>query len=171
MRKENQKNVFALGAFNDSKHPKIEDLFPNRTYSITINPKISELKVINSYQSLEEVLPFFRGNVKVKTEISTKSQNIHYHGFIRWNSYLDISLFYLNIQEIEKKVQFEIDIITDYWIWKLYIIKQRPWMSSLCKYYKVPYTITWRSQQDSEVRSSSTAKKKKELRVSFSDLE
>lgn len=142
---------FKDGCFdNQSKYPSLEKLLPRKTYVITINPNQSdfdEIRLLQCYNRLKEIVDLTHGYIKVYTEISTKSQNVHYHGFIRWLTYERIGQFYLNINKIKDKCQFEIDYYNDPDQWWPYISKQNPHLDAICKLYKLPNKIKMKHQK------------------------
>jgi len=139
---------FKKGIENQSQYPPLELLVPHKSYAITINPiQETELKVLETRRKMESIiLPLFHANVKVYTELSTKNQNVHYHGFITFNNLKQIGLFYININEIKQHCQFEIDHLNQLDQWYPYIIKQCPQMDSLCHYYKIPNILKFKSK-------------------------
>lgn len=141
----NLRRQFANSVENQSNYPSLENLVPQKNYAITINPipVTDELKVLTTYQDLIAKLGLFCGNLKLYTEVSKKNQNVHYHGFINWKSYLTISTFYMNIKQIKEYCQFEIDTINELWVWYSYITKQVPYMHRLCAIYKIPNIIKY----------------------------
>lgn len=138
------KHQFTKGIENNSKYPALETLRPRITYSLTINPEPEEhLRIKTNYEKmLSKILPLFFGGIKLNTELSTKNQNIHYHGTIRWKDDNAIGWFYLSISSIKQYCQFEIDTIED-WGWNVYCIKQQHIMSRLCDKFKVPSKIKY----------------------------
>lgn len=145
MIKNKNQILFQKGTDNQSKYPSLELLHPRKTYVFTLNPsQEQELKIKGTRDRvIHNILPFFHANVKMYTEMSTKNQNIHYHGFIRWDAYIEISQFYLNIEDIKKETQFEIDIYTDPDQWWPYITKQCPQMDSICHHLKEPNILLY----------------------------
>lgn len=143
------KQQFLSGTENHSKYPSLENLFPMKSFSLTVNPcPVTELKIRSTYQVLwKEILPLLNGSVKLYTELSTQNQNVHYHGMIVWQSYLDISKFYNSIEEIKKLCQFEIDQLNDPDQWWPYIMKQCPYMDALCHYSGVPNLIKYNNNK------------------------
>lgn len=138
--------TFSESFDNRSRYPKLEELVPSKTYAITINPDntgLTEVRLLQVYNQLMEHIEEFKGGLKLFTELSTKNQNVHYHGFIRWTSYKAIGQFYLNISKIKQWCQFEIDTINELEQWWLYIVKQRPYITRLCKINNVPSKIKY----------------------------
>lgn len=141
----NIRKIFKNSFESKSSYPKLEDLKPKKSYVITISPQDEiELKIIQTYNNLmDNLIHLFHANIKMYTEISTLNQIIHYHGFIRWSSYLEITKFYLNIQNINKLCHFEIDEYNDPEQWWPYIVKQCPHMDSICHSMNVPNLIKY----------------------------
>lgn len=132
---------------NQSKYLKLEDIVPHKSYAITINPDnsgLTDIKVLQVYNLLYDHLHEFKGNLKLFTEISTKNQNVHYHGFINWSSYKHIAQFYLSISKIKEWCQFEIDHINEIEQWWIYIVKQQPYVSHICQLNKIPNKIKYK---------------------------
>lgn len=139
----NHKLQFKESIENQSKYPPMDKLIPGKSYAFTLNPDPEyEYKIPETRRKIEDIIPYFHAGVKVYTEISTKNQLVHYHGFINWSRYKDIALFYLNIPEIKKRCQFEIDTIgddpLDIVTWWVYVTKSCPYMDALCHDYKTP---------------------------------
>lgn len=128
----NQKQ-FQEGLTSKSKVLPLDQMANRKTYAITVNPDQSNFSGFVEAKSFMEhkLLPLFNGACKLYTELSTQSQNIHYHGVIRWFSLKSLTKFYTNIQEINRYCQFEIDEINDHWVWINYITKSRPHMEHL----------------------------------------
>lgn len=137
------KQQFMSGIDNNSKYPSLDKLHPHKSYAITINPSQEmELKIKGTRERLvSKILPLFHGNVKAYTELSTKSQNVHYHGLITWDNYIEICKFYINIEEIKKECQFEIDELNNPEYWIPYITKSCAHMDAICHYYKQPNIV------------------------------
>lgn len=138
---------FSLGAFaKESKYLSLESYIPHVRYALTINPPQEvELRIPSTYNKLLEILHYLKASVELYTELSYKNQNVHYHGYIVWHSYIDIATYFMNIQKIQALCQFEVDTIGHsladeghYW-W--YITKQRYFMHSLCLQHKTPCHI------------------------------
>jgi len=139
------KNQFRNSIESGSKYPSLDSMRPQKSYAITVNPEpIMEFKLVETRnRMIEEILPLFHGNVKAYTELSTKNQNVHYHGIIRWDNYLELSKFYLNIKDIKNKCQFEVDELNDLDQWIPYIVKSCPQLDSICHLYKIPNILKY----------------------------
>lgn len=141
------KQQLLKGFDNQSKFPALELLSPHMTFAITISPiQDREMALSSNYDRLTRILPYFHASVKMYTELSTKSQNVHYHGTICWDSFQDISQFYLNIKDIKELCQFEVDSIKTAEDWTQYCMKQRAHLSKICKFYKVPLIVKWQEK-------------------------
>lgn len=142
----NIKQQFLQGLDNNSTYLSIDSMVPHKTYAITINPNPEmELKLIGTRdRMIGIILPLFHGNVKLYTEISTKSQNIHYHGTICWDNYIEIAKYYLNINDIKKECQFKLDILNNPEQWIPYCVKSCPVMDSICHHYKIPNILKYK---------------------------
>lgn len=137
--------IFADSFDNKSIYPSLDNMNPHKVYAITINPVSEmELKLIGTRERMINIiLPLFHGNVKVYTELSTKSQNVHYHGTICWDNFLEISKYYLNINDIKKECQFKIDILNNPEEWIPYCVKSCPHMDAICHSYKIPNILKY----------------------------
>lgn len=139
------KQQFLQGIENQSEYPSLEKLIPHKSYAITINPTPEmELKLIGTRdRMINVILPLFHGNIKAYTELSTKSQNVHYHGVITWDNYIEISKFYINIEDIKKECQFKIDILNEPEQWVPYCMKSCAHMDAICHHYKIPNILKY----------------------------
>lgn len=141
----NHQKLFQKAAFgdNDSKYPSLEDIYTRKSYSITINPNEQhyddDLRIYTTYNDLDVYLKLFNASIELYPELSMKNSRLHFHGYIRFSSSQDISLFYMNTPKIKQYCQFEIDKINDNYIWYSYCRKQKPQMVKLLEYYHLPY--------------------------------
>lgn len=138
------KKQFLSGIQSKSNVLSLENIIPSKNYTLTISPDpVSEQRITQTYHNLLGILDLFHANIVLYTELSTKNQNVHYHGFINFDKYLDITQFYLNIKEINTLCHFEMDDLTDLDQWYPYIVKQCPHMDAICHSRNIPNKIKY----------------------------
>lgn len=150
----NLKQQFKTGCFNQ-KHSilPVEKVQVGTLYSFTLSPTQEfqnfdePLRLLKTYEQVKKnlQLEFNHCIYELYPEISTKSQNIHWHGYIWFKKQTQIGLFYLYLHRITPHYTYELDTIKDY-NWYLYITKQRYIMEPLCNMFNIPYKLTPREK-------------------------
>jgi len=132
----------------NSKILPLEKLHVGQFYALTINPALQltgDFPQVRFREVIKEVLkyitPNLMGDVVLRPELSTKKQNIHFHGWIRFRTDHSILRFYMNLSKIMEKCQIEIDTIGNFMIWYLYCVKQRHLMKPLFNQIGEQYKI------------------------------
>lgn len=131
---------FTSGLHDKHYYPSLEDLKPKVWYEITISPqeqfRDSPFRLRDVYQDcVKNLFGMFSSELNLHTEISTKSQNIHYHGKLRFHKQAEITKFYLNINKIKDKCSFALNecrpLDSPLGNWELYCRKQQTHIRSL----------------------------------------
>lgn len=147
----NLRATFTKGAFKERwVYPSLEQLRPNREYTFSFSPlsqhQNESPRFITFYKDIEKtILPYIVGHYKLYWEVSTKSQNIHFHGTICWQNTYEITKFYLfTIPKLKEMCTFELDTWNGYQ-WTIYCLKQQivlsEYLDELHKLYDIPYTL------------------------------
>jgi len=142
--KQLQENTFNKVAH---KYPPLEEIQPHVSYALSISPMIQKHSVIEQHGCDELIFEILakHSSIKLYPELSTKTTRWHYHGFITFNSEINISSFYFySIHKLKELCTFTIIPIESIEEWTLYIFKQRHLMYYLCLKNQCPYQIQYR---------------------------
>lgn len=119
-------------------YPKLEDIKPQIWYEITISPAVQfrsdNDRIRMSYQNMiTNILTKLHAKIDLFTELSKESQNVHYHGKIKWDKEADIVEFYLELKDIKEDCTIAINnyrtldgLQDDDTNWECYCRKQYP---------------------------------------------
>ncbi len=112
------------------KHPKLEDVAINTTYSFTISPDNSIRRYMDFDKIHEDIKKRLSKvkNIKVSLypEMSDISLNYHFHGTLKFATLSSIFVFYKTVLRNSIKIwTWEIDTISDHKIWGEYCLKQQ----------------------------------------------
>lgn len=125
-------------------YPTLESIIPHVSYAFTISPKKQSNTIVEQRvddQKIFTLLDKVDTGYKMYPELSTKENNYHYHGYISFNSYLNITKFYYYIiRDLKELCTFVIKEIDTY-DWYIYCRKQKLHMKALHRNYDIPYRI------------------------------
>lgn len=114
-------------------YPKLEDIQVNVSYAFSVNPCNQRDSVIETCSEHKVIFDLLKDycSYKLYPEISTKSQLLHYHGYLNFKRYIEIGMFYKYcIPKLRDLATFTIEPITSY-DWYIYVRKQRHIMEPL----------------------------------------
>lgn len=136
--------------------PSIECINPDTFYAFTITPsqqfqfKDEGVRIPKFVNHMKEIFHkiFVMNNIKYKVylEISTKSQNYHYHGLVKFMNYNNILNFYDQLPQYNDDYQIEIDSIEHMYMWYVYCHKQKHIIKPICHHYMVEYSLKTKKQ-------------------------
>lgn len=149
--------AFANASYKEAHiYPSLEEFQVDALYSFTVSPKDQHNGVYDRVLMICEnmrnnICPLFGGHQKLYPELSTKSQNLHWHGYISFSSVSEIIEFYMQIHHIKDLCTFKIKELFDDEIegfvpfnqWTIYISKQRPFMHCLMASWSLPYSMRY----------------------------
>lgn len=125
-------------------YPQLEDIQRFKLYAFSLSPEYQVAKSLletdevhsKMFTSLNESETI---SYKLYPELSTKSVNLHYHGYCQFSTNEQIGRFYAYvIPKLKDWGTFTIKEL-DTWDWYCYVRKQRHIMEPLCAYAGVPY--------------------------------